>query len=234
MTRTPGVGLTAAVAAVIALTGCTAAPDGDDLSDASQFVACLKAAGLEAQVGEFGNVLVKQQELRLEGDAGEVSRMEFDLDPDGDGAQALLSMVDEDGFVWVAPEHAAFFVDDPDAQAAYAGCEAEYPGFIQPVYSPQDDPEVREQLAEQQEDAITFARCARDAGFAWVADPEPNSGGAIILPLDLTENEFRALLTACAGEELSGVGWSVDTPTGELDSFDWFAVLDEFIDTSAD
>ncbi|MFT3799363.1 hypothetical protein [Microbacterium sp.] len=236
MSTTPRTVIATAAVLALGLAGCTTSPDGGGSSgsDVAAFVACLKAGGLEAQVGEQGHALVRQAWLQLQGTPGEVQQQEFQIDSSGAGANALWSMVDDAGVFWVAAEHAAYFADDPDTEDAYAACEATHPDFTQPAYSPQDDPELHAQLAEQQEDGIAFARCARDAGFAWVADPEPNSGGAIVLPLDLTEDEFRALLTACGKDELSGIGWSVDTPTGELDAFDWFGVLDEYTQTTTD
>ncbi|MFT4029408.1 MAG: hypothetical protein QM675_05990 [Protaetiibacter sp.] len=235
-TPNPCTALAAGAALVMLLAGCSPASDDETAGDsgAATFVACLTAKGLDAQLGEHGYALVKQDGLRLQGEAGETGQFEFDVDSSDAGAQVLWSMVDDEGVFWVAPEHAAYFADDPDTQDAYAACEAEHPDFAQPAYSPQDDPELQAQLAEQQEDGIAFARCARDAGFAWVADPVPGSGGAIVLPLDLSEDEFRDLLTACYDDELSGVGWSIDTPSGELESFDWFAVLDEFTRTTSD
>ncbi|MFT4215188.1 MAG: hypothetical protein QM622_10500 [Microbacterium sp.] len=228
---TPRAALAASTALALLLAGCAPVGDEDATADgdAAVFVACLKAKGLEAQVGEHGYAVVKQDSLRMQGAADETEKIEFAIDDSGAGAHVLWSMVDDDGVFWVAPEHAAYFADDPDTQDAYAACEAEHPDFTQPAYNSLDDPEAQAQLAEEQEDGIAFARCARDAGFSWVADPLPNSGGAIVLPLDLTEDEFRDLLTACYDDELSGVAWSIDTPTGELEAFDWFAVLDDFI-----
>ncbi|MFT3799365.1 hypothetical protein [Microbacterium sp.] len=86
---------------------------------------------------------------------------------------------------------------------------------------------MQEYMAQQAEDGLTFARCARDAGFAWVADPAGEAGttAGIALPADLTEEEFRALLEACFDPTLN-LAWLIE---GEL-GFDFSAVLAEFSD----
>ena len=99
--------------------------------------------------------------------------------------------------------------------------QAEHPDFEQPEFDPTKDPAFQQQLAEQAEAGIAFARCARDAGFAWVADPDEASGGAVELPSDLAEG--APMIAACPEEAAAGLAWMTD---GELD-FDWWAVLEE-------
>lgn len=222
--------IAAAVATGLALTGCGSIPlfgpqdttGGDAQTDAAaRFVACLRASDVEARIGsglegESGDGLVFVRQQAVVGSDGSI-----EFGSASAGESPLLVSGDESG-MWVAPASSAYFVDDPDTQDAYAACEQAHPEFEQPEFDVFDDPAFQEQLAAQQEAALAFARCARDAGFAWVADPATADQGAIALPADLTESEFRALLTACS-EQLGQFAWAVD---GEL-GFDWLTVLQE-------
>ncbi len=206
----------------LALAACTSTPeveaDRDGTAGASaRFIACLQAAGADAQRSAEGYVLVKvASQTPVDGST-------YSVDSTGGGEGALLQMGDSDGDSWVAAQSSAYFVDDPDLQDAYAGCEAEHPDFAQPEYDPEDDPAVQQQLAAQLEAGLAFARCARDDGFAWAADPDAETA-SIALPADLTEDEFRAALTACLDDGAPGLAWTL--PPAGLD-FDWQAVLDE-------
>lgn len=220
------IGLTGvATALTLVLAGCSVdQEEGPGLqTTASQFVACLTAAGIEAKIGDLGpsdgRVIVK---VPSQGSNGEIS---IDSDSDSGGEAPLALISDDSGNTWVAAASSAYFVADPDTQDAYAACEQEYPDFAQPEFDPQNDPQEQEYLAQQAEDALAFARCARDAGFAWVADPavEDRNTPAIELPADLTEAEYRALLEACYEPELS-LAWWIEDELG----FDWQAVLEEF------
>ncbi|WP_159502180.1 hypothetical protein [Microbacterium sp. 18062] len=210
-----GVGVAALL--TLALAGCTTVPAPDDAGDEepTQFVACLKAAGVDAKISDQGYVVVRIASESVDGELSIGSGSD-------DGAESpLLMMGEADGSSWVAAQSSAYFGDDPDTQDAYAACEREHPDFVQPEYDPEDDPAVREQQERQRAAALEFARCARDEGFAWVADPDAASG-AIALPAELTEAEFRAVLTACWSEDDPGLAWS--SPADEL-GFDWQAVL---------
>jgi hypothetical protein len=206
----------------LALAGCTSAPETEAERDAApssaaRFIACLETAGVDAQLSDEGYVLVKvASQTPADGTT-------FSADSSGGGEGALLHQGDSDGDSWVAVQSSTYFVDDPDLEDAYAGCEADHPDFAQPEYDPEDDPAVQQQLAAQLEAGLAFARCARDDGYAWVADPDPGTA-SLSLPVDLTEDEFRAVLTACLDGEAPGLAWSL--PSAGLD-FDWKAVLDE-------
>ncbi len=215
------------MAAALVLAGCSGnTPEPSDSATggtAGQFVACLTAAGVEARIGDLGpsagSVLVKVASQSTDGgfSAGSGSGSA--------GEEPLLTIGDDSGNTWVAAASSAYFVDDPDTQDAYAGCEGEFPDFAQPEYDPQSDPQQQDYLEQQAEDALAFARCARDAGFAWVADPAGEAGitPAITLPADVTEDDFRALLEACFTPELN-LAWGIPADL----SWDWDAVFDEF------
>lgn len=204
-----------AFALALALAGCSPAQDDvgpDDGARAGRFAACLAAAGIAAKAVDPGYVVVR------------VAGPGQDDAPDRVGVGALLTMSDEEG-TWVAPPDAEFFENDAGTREAYAGCEKEHPDFAQPDASA---PGATDDGAQALAEALGFARCARDAGFAWVADPDQDHGSSIVLPQSVSESEFRALLTACPPADYpGGLGWSV---AGDL-SFDWVAVLDEFADT---
>ncbi|MEV7693601.1 hypothetical protein AB0N73_09755 [Microbacterium sp. NPDC089189] len=226
MTMRTRIGMTVAGAAMLAFAaaGCTASPQDDADADGASapFVACLKAAGVDAKISDDisgGYVLVKIGEP----DPGGAVTSSVD----DSGGEAPLTMMGDSEGVWIAAQTSAYFVDDPDTQDAYAACETAHPDFVQPDVDPAGSPAEQEQIAAQQAAALAFARCARDEGFAWVADPGPESAGGIALPTDLTEDEFRAVLTACWDAESTGFGWSVPA---EEPGFDWQAVLMEFTD----
>ncbi|GLJ79263.1 hypothetical protein [Microbacterium imperiale] len=206
-----------AFALALALAGCSPTPDDvapGDGAGAGRFAACLAAAGVPAKAVDPGYVVVR------------VAGPGQDDTAENVGIGALLTLSDEDG-TWVAPADAEFFEDDAAARDAYAACETDHPDFAQPAVSVPGG--AADEGADALAEALAFTRCARDAGFAWLADPDPESGGSIVLPPSLTESEFRALLAACPPTDYpAGLGWSV---TGDL-SFDWTAVLDEFAEAA--
>lgn len=212
--------VTAAAAVVVFLTaGCTTTPPTGDApvseNGAARFVACLEREGLDARIADGqGYVMVRTGEAASSGAVSEVGSADGDASP-------LMVQSGSDG-TWVAPADAAYFVDDPVAHDAYATCQAEVPDFAQPRYDPDSDPSLADAREKQRISGLEFASCARDAGFAWVADPAADSFGAIALPADLTEAEFRSLLAACWDPETSDFGWQ--TPESGL-SFDLTTVL---------
>ncbi len=205
-----------ALLTLAALAGCsgTAAPETDPAAQAKsaeRFVACLTAKGVRAQANTNGYVFVWGEGLP---------------EPGGPGDDEIVALMDDgNGDVWRAATSAEAFADDPTTQEAYADCEADHPEFAQPEFEadPGDDAQMAEDLARQQESALEFARCAREAGFTWLADP---ADGGIYLPNDITDGDFRALLTACWTAE-SSFSMGLDEDAGEP-SFDWLAVWDEF------
>ncbi|MFT4136962.1 hypothetical protein [Microbacterium sp.] len=210
----------ALAAATLVLTACATAqqPSPARTPDAAgAFVACLKAAGVESRISESTSLVMIRDGAGLTATTPGTS-VEISSESTGDGV--LMMESGEDGS-WIAVADSSAIVEDATTHDAYAGCEAEHPDFRQTSVAPADDPAMREALAQQQEDSLAFARCARDAGFAWVADPTADGGGGILLPADLTEVEFRALLAAC--DHGDAVAWQVE---GEL-GFDLSAVLDD-------
>lgn len=213
-----GVAVSGIALLTLAVSGCTSTPgDGPETDASAAFLACLTAAGVDAKISDQGYVVVRTAEPNA---GGEVSTS-TDAGTAGEGV--LMEMAGPDG-AWIAVQSSAAFSDDPDTQDAYAACEAEHPDFAQPEWDPASDLDIQAMLAEQEEAALEFARCAREEGFSWVADPSPETAGGIALPSDVTEAEFRALLTAC-GDADTGFGWAI---SGEGPDFDWTAVLMEF------
>ncbi len=207
-----------ALLTLAALAGCsgTAAPETDPAAQAEsakRFVACLTANGVRAQAGD-----ARDNAVFVYVWAGEATE-----EVGRDDHHSVAYLQDENGDLWSAVTSAEAFADDPATQEAYADCEADHPEFAQPEFEadPGDDAQMAEDLARQQESALEFARCAREAGFTWLADP---ADGGIYLPNDITEGDFRALLTACWTTESNfGIGLE---DVGEP-SFDLFAVWDE-------
>lgn len=208
------------LAGLVALTGCTSTSvpnpsgtGGQPADAAASFLACLKSAGVEAKINDNGMVLVKQAGA---GPDGSVSTGSGDR-------ETLLIEGDAAGDTWVAPVDAGYFADDPDTQDAYAACEQKHPDFTQPQYDPNSDPEHQQQAAEQQEAALAFAQCARRKGFTQIADPDAGTGGAIMIPDDFTETDFRALVEACY-EPNSSFAFGTSDSLG----FEPWQILEEF------
>ncbi|MDR1387620.1 MAG: hypothetical protein LBJ44_08570 [Propionibacteriaceae bacterium] len=216
-----GGALAAAALLGSALAGCAAAPPAEpDPADAgTRFVACLQAAGVEAQLSQRGYALVRTAWPDPAGrtDPGAI----VSLGSEFTSADLVMVAKHSDGSVWEAARSADHFGDDPDTQRAYAACAVQHPDFAQPDYDPEDDPDWQAQLATQRRVALQFANCARADGFAWVADPTDE--GSLTLPADLTEAEFRAVLTACLNNQSGSFEWSAPAGLG----FDWRAVLYE-------
>ncbi len=213
------------VAGGLVLTGCasgserkdSAAKDAAAKGEATRFVACLTSHGLDAKIGaENDLVFVATVDAGTTTGAGGSGAT---------GGQALMFEYGKDGRFWAAAKDSRYFAQDPDTQHTYAACESQHPRFHQPEVAVGNAPAVQAEPQENQQKVdLAFARCARDAGFAWVADPSPATGGGIKLPLDLKEDEFRALLKACYKKNTPWIGWRFD---GQL-SFDYVAVLQEF------
>ena len=216
--------VTVLAATGLALVGCaagvgakdSAAKDAAAKGEAARFLACLTSHGIDAKIGaENGLVFVATADAGTTTGSGGSGAV---------GGQALMFEYGKDGRFWVAAKDAHYFAQDPDTQHAYAACESQHPGFHQPEATGGAPAVQAEPKDNQQKVGLAFARCARSAGFEWVADPSPATGGGIKLPLDLKENEFRALLKACYKKETPWIDWRFD---GQL-SFDYVAVLQEF------
>lgn len=225
-TRTlPGAAACIMVVGVLAFAGCsddpnTATepdPEGPGSDATAAFVACLTSADVEADINAHDQVLVKMP-AEVSGGA------EISSGADDDG---LLGMeLDEEGDLWAVAADSSYFADTPELQDAYATCEQEHPEFTQPHPDPSNDPEHQDLRADQQEAALAFARCARENGFLQIADPEGDMGGAIMIPDDFSESEFRALAQACYEP---GSSFAVGTSNEDL-GFDPWAILEELED----
>lgn len=133
---------------------------------------------------------------------------------------------DDEGNVWVAPADATYFSEAPDMQDAYMSCEEAHPNFTQQGLNSGNDLEFEEDTVAQEEDALAFAKCAREQGYSQIADPDFSKLNGILLPANFTEQEFRTLIDACWDPASTFAFGS----TGTLD-FDLWSVLDEFQST---
>lgn len=206
--------LAAGAALLLGLAACTPGADSDEAraDTAARFIACLQGSGVQAQSDETGRVFVLLRGVTVDEVTGEMPDVEDDVQ---------FGMVGDAGSYWIAVAEAKSFAD-PDTQDAYAACESDHPDFAQPAYTdPLNEAEMEAARLALAESALEFARCGRDAGFAWV--PDPDDQGGIILPSDLTEEEFRALLAACFTPD-APIGFGVD-PDAPV-SFDWMSVWD--------
>ena len=210
-----------ALAGMLALSACTATQPTKTETEhkgsdpASLFLACLTSKGVEAKINKSGQVLVRDTAQQQPGKAMEMSS--------GSGSgEALMMEGDETGASWVGAANSDYFANDPETQEAYAACEKEHPTFEQPAYEPENDPEMQKMQAEQGKAAPAFAQCARENGAPEFPDPEEM--GALMIPDDMTEDEFRALAEACYdGQTPLALMHAVDS------AFDPWDVLEEFM-----
>lgn len=222
LTRRPGRAALCGAAATLVLSACAADPATDELDPdetTARFVACLTAAGMEVRANNEGYVLMREVGGTDEESDSDLGNEALDAE-----ANVLWSEIDSEGRTWIAVTSAAQVALDPQTRTAYAECEAEHPEFTQPAFDPRADPRAAAQAAESEAAALEFAQCARESGFSWVADPWPNTGGAIELPRDLEEGELRALLHTCRDGDAAPFGWAL--ADDELDDFDLLAVLE--------
>jgi len=193
-------------------TGSAQNPTGNDHAaalnpgdSAARFVACLHADGIEATIFDGNFVMVPAPEAKT---------------LTADNGFALMQITDGSGS-WVAPLSAEFFADDALTHDAWLACEVEVPGFTQPT-----TPAHADQIA-QVEPALAFAQRARDAGFAWVADPEPNMPG-ITIPEWVDATELRAMLEAAWDPDNAAFMFAMETNDPEMGQA-LGAVIIEFI-----
>jgi|GEM_PF-1771095 len=116
---------------------------------------------------------------------------------------------------WVAPVNAASFAD-PTLADAWGNCEQQNPDFAQPEIPELDEfsPEVQEGLARQMNAGLEFAQCGRDNGYAWLADPDPEGSGDVVIPAQISEEEFAALLDDCYDEDETDGNLGISFETG--------------------
>jgi hypothetical protein len=216
--------------AVLAITliACTAAPtEPDDTAEqealAAKFVACLTDEGQTAKILEGGMV-----GLLLPEGVGDDGEMAMGGGPgEGEPSERTMVMIseDEDG-TWQAANNAAGYPEEGGMRDAWEACETELPDFEQP------EPDLSEaegnmiSMEDQLEASLEFADCARENGYADFADP--NDHGQLSIP-PVSEDEFRALLDACA-DTLEGVGLPMTQESIEGFDFDWMAVMEDYFD----
>jgi len=206
-TATRFTGLAATSLLILSCIGCSADDSGEsgtstdteeatDLS--SSMVACLKGEGLEARVSDSSRqVMVHTDAGLVIEDSGE-NPMKTTTTSEKDGLTAgPLTVEDFDtgtGLAWVSFRSSADISDDPDLQQAYESCEAKLPDFQQPDFTFEDTPEGAEQMADMQESALAFTKCARSEGFSWVEDPQE---GVVRIPDGTSVEDVRSTINSC-------------------------------------
>ncbi|WP_341976513.1 hypothetical protein [Microbacterium sp. LWO13-1.2] len=220
---------------VVALAAC-AAPAADKKDDAAndaaaaRFVTCLTGEGQTAKIIEGGQVGMLMPDAPEDSPLGTVDggSMAFG---EGDGEDKGMTMIstDDDG-TWMASTTANGYPEEGGQREAWATCEEKVPEFAQPEPD-MSGAEATEALKFDAEAMIkaslAFAGCARENGFADFADPDAD--GMLQLPAGITEDEARALLTACE-DELGEMPPFIDQKSIESLDFDWFAVIGEFFE----
>lgn len=181
----------------LALAGCSASPDDDDVASLTGADPAQDAAAPVDLAGEF---------LRCLTDEG------VDAYLDDDGFLVFGSPTDdlsESGSMMTSTEDGeltSFSVDGVDLTEPMRVCQERVPGYDPFAIDP-DAPE----LAAMQESALAWVACAREHGFTGIEDPV---NGTVVFPDHLSATTAAALLEACplADYEIGGFGF-----TGEPD-----------------
>jgi hypothetical protein len=200
-----------AIVSALAVAACSsqagAIPEVGATSDPeTRFAACLTQAGLTTHIRDFG----------------ESNPVVFVLDTgwfdDAYATPFWFYPASNPNEIFVAFQNSDELMAFPEIHQAYATCETAHPEFTQgttTVGLDLTDPYV---MAQQTSNALRFARCARDEGFAFIADPNPQ-WGSIILPFEMTTDEAYLLGAACWHPEFRhGFGVEHDAFLGDLDS----------------
>ena len=226
--RGTAVALPVAVLAII-LAACTAAPpEEDDTAEqealAAKFVACLTDEGQTAKILDGGMVGLLLPEGVDEGGSGGIASGGA---PDGDEpSEPTMVMITEDADgIWQVSSNAGGYPDEGGMREAWEACELEIPDFEQPEPDLSGMEGDMVSMEEQLEASLAFADCARENGYADFADPDEN--GQLDFPA-MSEDEFRALLDACAATTLEGVGLPLTKESTDRFDFDWMTVMQEY------
>jgi hypothetical protein len=121
--------------------------------------------------------------------------------------------------------NAGGYPEEGGMREAWAACEAEFPDFEQPEPDLSGAEGITVTMEDQIEASLAFADCARENGYADFADPDEH--GQLDFPA-MSEDEFRALLDACADTGLEGVGLPMTQESTERFDFDWMAIMGEY------
>ncbi|MBW3078761.1 hypothetical protein [Bifidobacterium simiiventris] len=208
-------------------------------ANVKKFIACLTGKGFEAQAAAAPDMsgsadasktpTVKNAvELRMIDKAGNPVPVGGDsngMTVDSDAQQlytgATFTSVEDDK-VWVMFADATALAGSPyeSKQQDYAACQAQVPGFTQPVQGADMQPAVSD---AQKQAALDFARKAREKGYGWVADPDGDNPTTIMIPKTVSEEEFRRFLKDCPVGE-TGVSFGFDGTPEEF-GYDYTQVM---------
>ena len=208
--------------------GGTATSDASKAANdkaALRFVACLTDQGQTAKIVQpKGTDEAMVGILQPSGDdSGGPSLNTGGSGPDGGGQMQITMFSDADGS-WLMGNTADAYPEDGGQRAAWKACAKKVPEFTQPKPNISGGHTVTQ--ADAAKAALKFATCARNNGFPDFADPD--SQGQLSLPAGITEDEFRALLTACVAKNSPiGIGFTNESTDGL--GFDWMSVMNEFM-----
>jgi len=237
--RKPKRALAAAVVAPLALSvlsACSRATDDTPVGSPEvtvagadpvrRFLSCLQLGGVEARTLERVEFSSFQEDMVFIRDP-----VDNVIDADGhiqgkpstfSKAIIMSTISDQPEIRWVAVASGTDLVEDPALSEIYQSCEAQVPEFVQPPpIILTEDPDFIAAQQREYEDALEFARCARDSGFPQFADPPvPFRASSTIMQLPqgggITPELFRILLEAC-WEDDYGFGWAFPPDSPYLD-----------------
>jgi len=227
--------------------GAVDLPPVDPAVAEGRFIACLRQEGIQARsTGSSVEVLfdavsvppdqaanINSDVFRSLGDYEYITH----VSTGGDDSGVIGNIV-----MWVTPvDERAFIGGDPrndEFHDAWVTCQSQHPDFSQPGRrdaAAEMDAEWQGIVEHRMARALPFAQCAREHGFAWVADPLPGEpeDGSISIPRHVTGEEFQQLLEQCFDPEIDPefvgeIGPTWRPADGEL-SFDLGEVLDRVI-----
>jgi hypothetical protein len=208
--------------------GGTATSDASKAANdkaAVRFVACLTDQGQTAKIVQpKGTDQAMVGILQPSADAqGSPSLNTGGSGSDSGVPMQIVMFHDSDGN-WLMGNTADAYPEDGGQRAAWKACAKKVPDFTQPKPNISGGHTITQ--ADAAKASLKFAKCARSNGFPDFADPD--SHGQLSLPAGITEDEFRALLTACGAKNSPvGIGFTKESTDGL--GFDWMSVMNEFM-----
>lgn len=210
-----------------ACSGGGASPEASKAANdkaAVRFVACLTGQGQTAKILQPHGTDQAMVGILQPSDGQGGPGLNTSSGPSGGGGVMQVMMFSDADGSWLMGNTADAYPEDGGQRAAWKACAKKVPEFTQPKPNISGGHTITQ--ADAAKAALTFAKCARTNGFPDFADPD--SHGQLSLPAGITQDEFRALLTACVAKNSTvGIGFTKES-TDAL-GFDWMSVMNEFM-----
>jgi hypothetical protein len=212
------------------LAACSGGPASSDASKAAndkaavRFVACLSNQGQTAKIVQPQGTDQAMVGILQPSGSDHGAGPSLNTGSGTGSGQVQITMFHDGDGVWLMGNAADAYPEDGGQRAAWTACAKKVPEFTQPKPSHSGGTKIT--TADVAKAALKFAKCARTNGFPDFGDPD--SHGQLSLPAGITEDEFRALLTACAVKN-SPIGLAFTKESTDGLDFDWMSVMTEFL-----